>query len=47
MPTLLEELRCLADVAGSEAEAARVRSVVALARRCLREPGTEIRFEGD
>ncbi|QGN50229.1 hypothetical protein ACN26Y_00855 [Micromonospora sp. WMMD558] len=47
VPTLLEELRCLADVAGSEAEAARVRSVVALARRCLREPGTEIRFEGD
>ncbi|NJP30778.1 hypothetical protein [Micromonospora thermarum] len=47
VPTLLEELRFLANVAGTEVEAARVRSVVALARRCLREPGTEIRFEGD
>lgn len=47
VPILLGELRCLAEVAGSELETNRVRSVVALAHRCLREPGTELRFEGD
>ncbi len=47
LPTLLAELRRLAEAAGSEAEAAHVRDVLALARRCLREPGTELRFEGD
>lgn len=47
VPILLTELRNLAEVVGSEVEAAHVRDVVTLARRCLREPGTELRFEGD
>ncbi|MER7456148.1 hypothetical protein [Micromonospora sp. NPDC126480] len=47
VPTLLTELRSLAEVAGSDVEVAHVRDVAALARRCLQEPGTELRFEGD
>lgn len=46
-PRLLAELRSLAEVTGTPAEAARVRSLAALTRRCIRGHDVEIRFEGD
>ncbi|MEU4568476.1 hypothetical protein [Micromonospora sp. NPDC023956] len=46
-PRLLAELRCLAQVAASPAEMARIRSLAALTRRCMRGRDVEIRLEGD
>ncbi|WBB81933.1 hypothetical protein O7606_11535 [Micromonospora sp. WMMD882] len=46
-PRLLAELRSLSEMAGSPAEAARLRALVALIRRCLRGHDVQIRFEGD
>ncbi|WDZ87454.1 hypothetical protein [Micromonospora cathayae] len=46
-PRLLAELRSLAEAAGTPVEAARVRSLAALTRRCIRDHDVEIRFEGD
>lgn len=46
-PRLLAELRVLAEVAGTPAEAARVRTLVALTRRCMAGHDVEIRLEGD
>ncbi|SCF32247.1 hypothetical protein GA0074695_5572 [Micromonospora viridifaciens] len=47
VPQLLAELRCLAEMAGSPAEAEQVRRLALLARRCLAGRDVEIRFEGD
>ncbi|BCL16239.1 hypothetical protein [Micromonospora sagamiensis] len=46
-PRLLAELRCLAESAASPAEMARLRSLAALTRRCMRGHDVEIRLEGD
>ncbi|SCL33786.1 hypothetical protein GA0074692_3660 [Micromonospora pallida] len=46
-PRLLAELRCLAEVAASPAETARIRNLAALIRRCMRGHDVEIRLEGD
>lgn len=46
-PQLLDELRCLAEVARGPVEAERIRRLTLLARRCLNGREVEIRFEGD
>ncbi|MEV0431054.1 hypothetical protein [Micromonospora sp. NPDC050495] len=46
-PQLLDELRCLMEVARVPAEAERIRRLALLVRRCLNGRNVEIRFEGD